>query len=116
MKEKVRINRDIDRIMADLDNIPLETPSSYLAERIVSRLESEEKLTIFRPLWGLLRPVLIVVMVLLNFFLCYLALSESGKALDQRTTALDRLAAEYEMILSDDPLFERQIKGKENGS
>ena len=115
MKDKDRFNRNIDRIMGDLDNIPIEIPSSYLAERIVSRLESEENLTVFRPLWGWLRPVLIVIMVLFNFFLCYLALNESVKALDQRITALDRLAAEYEMILSDDPLFELQIKGRENG-
>ena len=116
MKEKERISREIDRIMADLDNIPVEIPSSYLAERITSKLESEEKLTTFRPILGLLRPVFIVVMVVLNIFLCYLTLTESGKARDQRTTALDRLAEEYEMISSGDPLFETLKQGKNNDS
>jgi len=115
MKEKERISRDIDRIMADLDNIPKEIPSPYLVERIVFRLGSEDKMTSFRPLWGWLKNALIVVMVLLNFFLCYLALSESGKASDQRTMSLDRMAVEYKMMSSGDLLIDPLIKGKKNG-
>ena len=107
MKEEERITRDIDRIMADLDNIPLESPSPFLAERIASKLQSEGKLATFRPLSGRLRPVFIGAMVILNIVLCYLALAESAKALDQRIEALDRMAAEYVMSSSDDPFSNR---------
>ena len=103
MKEEERITRDVDRIMADLDNIPIESPSPFLAERIASKLESEGKLATFRLLSGWLRPVLIGAMVVFNIVLSYLALTQSAKALDQRIEALDRMAAEYVMSSSDDP-------------
>ncbi len=115
MKEKERISRNIDRIMADLDNIHKEIPSPYLVERIVFRLGSEDKMTSFHPLWGWLKHALIVVMVMLNLFLCYLALSESVKARDQRTISLDQMVGEYKMMSSGDLLIDPLIKGKKNG-
>ena len=107
MKEKEQIKQEIEKIMTDLDNIVPETPSPHLVRRILARLESAEKSTVFHPISGWLRTVLVGAMVALNIFLCYLAITESGKALKQRTEALDRMAMEYEMISSDDLFFKR---------
>ena len=110
MKKEERITRDVDRIMADLDSIPIESPSPFLAERITSKLEREGKPATFRQLSGWLRPVSIGALVVFNIVLSYLALTQSAKALDQRTEALDRMAAEYVMRSSDDPFLTTEAR------
>jgi len=102
MKTRERIDRGVDRIMAELENIPREIPPPYLAERITAGLTDSKAGPSPRLMAGWLRPILIGAIVALNIFLCFFAIKTTGKALDLRETALDRLAAEYEMVAAAD--------------